>query len=168
MASCSFLRAPLLEDEEECREAHRVMQAEGFPVGLGFELRMACEVYLSILDKQRAGVDLPEGRVPSTFFVAVVGGRIVGRTSIRHRLTEQLAQEGGHIGFCILPQYRRRGYGSEILTRSLVVAREMGLTSILVTCDESNIGSRKVIEACGGRQPANASGSSTVLRYRFG
>ena len=64
-----------------------------------------------------------DGHVPSTFLVADVGGVIVGRTSIRHELNEFLAREGGHIGYGVLAEHRRRGYATEILRHSLVVAR---------------------------------------------
>jgi len=36
------------------------------------------------------------------------------------------------------------------LTLMLQVARELGLRRALITCDEDNLGSRKVIEANGG------------------
>jgi predicted acetyltransferase len=54
-------------------------------------------------------LDLAEDRVPGTFLVAAVGGTIVGRISIRHELNDFLAHEGGHIGYGVLPRYRRRG-----------------------------------------------------------
>nr|AAN75602.1 putative acetyltransferase [Saccharopolyspora erythraea NRRL 2338] len=82
--------------------------------------------------------------------VADVGGEIVGRTSIRHVINDFLASVGGHIGYAVLPQHRRRGYATEILRQSLVVARAHGVKRVLVTCDD-NIASIAVIEACGGQ-----------------
>ena len=93
----------------------------------------------------------PAGRVPATFLVADVGGEIVGRSSIRFALNEVLAREGGHIGYAVLPWHRRRGYATEILRQSLVIARAHGVGRVLVICDEDNAGSRVVIETCGGR-----------------
>lgn len=143
------------------------MEADGFTFGLGLRLGMAWDSYLTVLEEQRIGVNLPNGWVPSTFLLAVVADEIIGRTSIRHRLTESLEQEGGHIGFGVLPRYRRRGYATEILRQSLVVAREVGVTSVLVTCHESNVGSRNVIESCGGSFEPVTPGSSAIRRYRF-
>jgi predicted acetyltransferase len=89
--------------------------------------------------------------VPSTFLVAEVNGEIVGRTSIRHQLNEFLLREGGHIGYSVLPAHRRRGYATEILRQSLIIARSIGIDRVLVTCDNDNAGSIKAIEANGGK-----------------
>lgn len=127
------------------------MAAEGFPFGLGYCLDMNFDDYLKQLEDHRAGVNLPERFVPSTFLVAEADGAIVGRTSIRHRLNEFLLQMGGHIGYGVLAECRRRGYATEILRQSLIIARSIGIDRVLVTCDDDNVGSIKTIEACGGR-----------------
>ena len=77
-----------------------------------------------------------------------------GSWSVAHRsvteLTEYLAREGGHIGYAVVPEHRRRGYATEILRQSLVIARAAGVDRVLVTCDDDNVGSATVIERCGG------------------
>jgi len=115
-------------------------------------LRPACRgAYLQILADHRAGRNLPAGRVPATFLAASVAGQIVGRASIRHQLNDASSREGAHIGYGVLPQHRRRGYATEILRQSLIIARANGVEQVLVTCDDDNLGSIAVIEACGGR-----------------
>lgn len=151
MSTTLRLRPLRSSDETPFLDAHRVMAADGFTFGLDFEPGMSWNAYLRGLEEQRAGTDLPEGRVPATFLVADVAGEIVGRTSVRHILNDRLAREGGHIGYGVLPQHRRRGYATEILRQSLVIAREHGAHEVLVTCDDDNTGSIKAIEACGGR-----------------
>jgi predicted acetyltransferase len=127
------------------------MAAEGFVFGLGYSPDMSFDDYIKQLEDHRAGVNLPERFVPSSFLVAEVGGEIVGRTSIRHRLNDFLLQEGGHIGYGVLPAHRRRGYATEILRQSLIIVRSIGIDRVLVTCDDDNIGSIRTIESCGGK-----------------
>jgi predicted acetyltransferase len=79
-----------------------------------------------------------------------VDDEVVGRTSIRYRLNDFLRHEGGHIGYCVLPPYRRRGFASEILRQSLEFLHERGVDPILITCDDDNVGSATVIERAGG------------------
>jgi len=142
--------------------------SDGFPFGLGLEPGMSWDAYLTRLDDERAGTALAADRVPATFLVADVGGEIVGRTSIRHELNDYLWQKGGHIGYGVLPGHRRRGYATEILRQSVVIARSIGVDQVLVTCHDDNAGSIAVIEACGGRLDSlvgDGADRSPIRRY---
>jgi predicted acetyltransferase len=138
------------DDEAEFMAAHSQLRADAFIFALGRQVDMSWDDYLEHLAANEQGRDLAEGRVPMTLLAADVGGTIVGRTAIRHRLNEFLAHEGGHIGYAVIPGRRRRGYGTEILRQSLEVARSLGLERVLITCDDSNVGSATVIERSGG------------------
>lgn len=143
------LRAPLPSDEPVARAAQAALAADGFDFGLrpDDEPWLA---YLDRLDREHRGEDLPPGRVPSTFLHAEVRGRVVGRASLRHTLTDTLCVEGGHVGYAVLPAERRRGYATAILRRSVEVLRARGVGPVLVTCREDNPGSLEVIRRCGG------------------
>lgn len=93
----------------------------------------------------------PEGHVPSTSLWWVSGDEYLGRIAIRHRLTPRLLEYGGHIGYDVRPSARRRGHATAMLSASLPVAGGLGIDPVLVTCGEDNEGSRRVIEASGGK-----------------
>lgn len=92
----------------------------------------------------------PRGFVPSTHLWYVDGDEFLGRLSIRHRLTPWLRDYGGHIGYDVRPSARGRGYATAMLRESLPWCAELGIDPALVTCDSTNVASRKVIERAGG------------------
>ena len=96
------------------------------------------------------GEQLNPRHVPNTFLVALVGPDIVGRVSIRHQLNEFLLRIGGHVGYGVVPKHRGKGYATEMLRQALPVCRRVGIDRVLLTCDETNVASWKVIEANGG------------------
>jgi predicted acetyltransferase len=111
---------------------------------------------------------MPADRVPATFLVADVDGAIVGRVSIRHELNDHLTHFGGHIGYGVRPAHRRRGYATEILRQSLVIARAERVDRALVICDEENAASATVIERLGGTLEnvrAGEDGTTPIARY---
>lgn len=145
-----ILRPVRLDDEAQMMAAHAVMRADDFVFALGHREGMSFADYVTKLDDARAGRGVPAGWVASTFLVAEVGGVIVGRLSLRHDLTDFLRRIGGHIGFGVLPEHRGHGYATTALRQALRLAAGLSLRKVLLTCDEPNLASRRIIEKCGG------------------
>ena len=95
---------------------------------------------------------VPEGLVPATQYIYVRedDGKIVGMLQIRHCFNAYLEKYGGHIGYSVAPSERCKGYASRMLRTALPKCRELGLDRVLVTCNDTNAGSRKTILANGG------------------
>jgi GNAT superfamily N-acetyltransferase len=81
---------------------------------------------------------------------AVVTQRVVGEVRVRHRLSERLLVQGGHIGYVVRPDERNRGYATALLRAGLARAAELGIDPALVTVDVTNAPSVRVVEKCGG------------------
>jgi predicted acetyltransferase len=109
--------------------------------------------YVTTLNEESQGVNLREGYVPcSHFWLVDEQQSILGAIRVRHNIDNDfLSLEAGHIGYDIAPSYRRKGFGKAMLKLALNEAQQLGISKALVTADEDNIASRKVIEANGGR-----------------
>jgi predicted acetyltransferase len=103
----------------------------------------------------------PAGFVACTTFWYADGTEYLGRVAVRHALTAALRVRGGHIGYDVRPAARRRGYATAMLRGVLPVARDLGIAEAMVTCDDANVASIRVIEANGGRLDAVTDGCRT-------
>jgi predicted acetyltransferase len=92
----------------------------------------------------------PGHHVPCTTLWWVDGEEYLGRLAIRHVLNDFLLDVGGHIGYDVRPTRRREGHATAMLRQALPWARDLGIDTALVTCDDDNVGSIRVIEAAGG------------------
>lgn len=102
-------------------------------------------------EKFRSGEGLKNGYVRETYLWLVDGGEFVGEVSIRHSLTEKLLRYGGNIGYGVRRSRWREGVGTKMLAMALEYARdELGMERALITCDDDNVGSARVIEKNGG------------------
>jgi predicted acetyltransferase len=90
------------------------------------------------------------GFVPCTTYWYVDGATWIGRLAVRHRLTPFLHEQGGHVGYDVRAALRCRGHATAMLRAALPRVAALGIDPVLITCDEDNTASRKVIETCGG------------------
>lgn len=91
------------------------------------------------------------GRVPMQTFWLVDEQTYLGCIRYRNQLTEALRQEGGHIGYEVRPSARGKGYGKvmlQLLVQYLAMQPDAP-AQCLLTCDEDNTASQKVMEAAG-------------------
>ena len=90
---------------------------------------------------------VPANLVPATqfIFVRTSDNQLVGMIQVRHYFNDFLERFGGHIGYSIRPEERRKGYAKKMLNMVLSFCREMGLERVLVSCIDGNIASEKTI-----------------------
>jgi predicted acetyltransferase len=98
---------------------------------------------------QRRGVHT-RWDVPSTVYWYVSGEHYLGTLIVRHALTPELAEVGGHVGYHVVPAWRRQGHATRMLAAGLTECRGLGLDRVLLTCAADNDPSRRVILATGG------------------
>lgn len=107
--------------------------------------------FLAII--QREPTEANPASVPAHLFFLTDtdNSKLLGAIHIRHHINHpNLIETGGHIGYGVCPSERRKGYAKRMLALAIPEARKIGLSRVLVTCEDANIGSWKVIESNGG------------------
>ena len=106
--------------------------------------------YIDRVSSWKDEAAVPEGKVASTFLIAIIDGKIAGRLSIRHRLNDFLGLVGGHIGYGVAPEFRGQGVATYMLKYGLEFMNERGEEKVFISCHSENEASRRIIEKCGG------------------
>lgn len=95
--------------------------------------------------------DCAPPKVPATTRFAIDDdGEILAVYNARHTLNDRLRVFGGHVGYSVRPSARGKGVATRMLRHAMEDLRARGATSLLITCDPTNVGSARVIEKCGG------------------
>lgn len=144
-------RKPALRDadeitafKQECEAYHSGMDGTGILFKSSAKEWLAYNLDMEARDRPEIVPSLQYGLFEKD------SGRLLGLIQLRLELKGYLIDFGGHIGYCVRPTQRRRGYAKEMLRQALDVCRQEGLDRVLVTCLADNVGSAKTIEACGG------------------
>ena len=113
----------------------------------GLDRFSSIEIWFEELKKRSCEDTVPKGLVPSSTYLGVreKDNYIVGMIDIRHYLNEYLTQVGGHIGYGVRKTERSKGYAKQMLKLALEKCKELKIKKVLITCDEDNIASEKVI-----------------------
>lgn len=145
------LVAPAERYRESFLRGLHEFRREGLPWWLGADLAAAEQDFAAFVAKRLADSHRrTETLVPKTHLWAVTEEQFVGRISIHHELNDALRAEGGHVGYDTVPSFRGRGVATEMLRQALPFARALGLQEVLLTCDDTNAASIRVIERNGG------------------
>ena len=115
---------------------------------------------------------LPPNRVGAHFCWLVDDEKhyFIGEITIRHRLNAALERYGGHIGYGVRFSEWNKGFGTLMLELALAEAKKLGLREILITCDDQNIGSARVMEKNGftlGDKVENTFNQETIITRRY-
>lgn len=93
------------------------------------------------------------GRCPSKtfFFIRESDNKIIGMSNIRYSISKDLLERGAsHIGYCIRPTERNKGYNKIQLYIALLEEKKINENTLLLNCTANNIASNKTILSLGG------------------
>lgn len=149
-----FLVKPSLDWAEEILSYKKSFAAEHLYGGNQLETTDSVSDWLAHLEITSSYETCAKDRSPSTTFLCIRQSdrSMVGICNIRHDLNQDfLFNSAGHIGYSVKPGERRKGYASEQLRLALLEAQKLGITRVLITAADWNIGSQKTILANGGQ-----------------
>lgn len=109
------------------------------------------QTMVSRVEGYSRGIGVKEGFVPSsTYWLVGDDDMVLGAINIRHELNDSLRYKNGNIGYGVRPGERRKGYATLMLRMTLDIVREMGMESVMISCNKENIASAGTIINNGG------------------
>ena len=114
----------------------------------------SADEWLRIIEMRENEETCPKDGVTSNSYIAVriSDNKIIGIIDFRHHINHPiLSVWGGHMGYTVRPNERKKGYAKKMLLQNLQNCKNYGLDKVLITCDCDNIASEKTIIANGGK-----------------
>lgn len=95
----------------------------------------------------------PIHMVPTYYFrmAHASSGQTLGEINLRNGSYPHIELYAGHVGFSVVPAYRGHHYAGRALLLLVPLARLCQLDPLWITCDPSNIASRRTCERAGAR-----------------
>jgi len=113
------------------------------------------------------GKQLPTNWPPISTYFYIESNQILGSIRVRHGSNESINNITGHIGFETLATARGKGIASTMLNWTLThVIKD----SVIITCAENNIASKRVIEKSEGEYLGHfydEENKQQLLRYQL-
>ncbi len=143
-------RKPNLQDIKEIESYKKeFIDSKSSMDGTGILVKASAEEWLKY-NQEMETIEAPTLSKALQYGLFDENDRLLGLLQIRLELKGYLIDFGGHIGYCVRPTERRKGYAKTMLQEALCICKDKGLKKVLITCLETNIASSKTIEACGG------------------
>lgn len=101
-------------------------------------------MYLELLSYEKD--HLQKGWKPYYIYNIIENHHEVGRIVLREGTCQERYFDG-HIGYTIEEEYRGHHYSREACILLFDIAKEKGMTQLMITCSPENIASRRIIES---------------------
>ena len=161
------IREPFVQDEENVLKCRQEFIQDNSYINGGAGLTKISDYaeWLQRVENDKNGSNRPKRT--ELLFIRKSDDRVVGFINIRHTLENGFDISGGHIGYSIRPSERNKGYGTILLSIAIDYCRKkLNMKKVLVTCDKSNIASKKVIINNNGKfENEVAEGENIIERY---
>ncbi len=110
------------------------------------------------------------GNLPTSIFDLMNDEKKVGFVQIRHKVSAGAGipnECASHLYYEVEESEWNKGYGTEALRLALIEAKKIGLEKVVVTCDENNIPSKRIIEKNGGIYTKSCLCNNKIKLLRF-
>ena len=153
MDKCKLIKPDISHEKDIFSYRKEMLEADSSMDGTG-PLRRMDDVaeWLNFNAMAESEDTVPAGLVTAEQYIYVreTDNKIVGMIQFRHYFNDFLEKYGGHIGYSVRTDERRKGYAKRMLSDCLKICKAYGLKNVLITCIQGNEGSKRTILANGG------------------